>query len=97
MNGYESDLYEPLLDQFWDTKDKMGVDKALDIFMKDFSRSLFVERYHCKGTQLNQILICKYPLFLYELGSKRGAGDRSFFCFIIIFSTFYALANFYIL
>ncbi|VDI71961.1 Hypothetical predicted protein [Mytilus galloprovincialis] len=57
MNGYESDLYEPLLDQFWDTKDKVGVDKALDIFMKDFSRSLFVERYHCKGTQLNQIVI----------------------------------------
>ncbi|XP_063411118.1 uncharacterized protein LOC134694051 isoform X2 [Mytilus trossulus] len=57
LNGYEADLFEPLLDQFWDTKDKIGVDKALDIFMKDFSRSLFVERYHCKGTQLNQIII----------------------------------------
>ncbi|CAC5401617.1 unnamed protein product [Mytilus coruscus] len=57
MNGYEAALYEPFLDQFWTTKDKVGLDQALDIFMKDFSRSLFVERYRCKGTQLNQILI----------------------------------------
>ncbi|XP_052080495.1 uncharacterized protein LOC127718492 isoform X2 [Mytilus californianus] len=57
MNGYEAVVYEPFLDQFWNTKDKVGLDQALDIFMKDFSRSLFVERYRCKGTQLNQILI----------------------------------------
>ncbi|VDI71956.1 Hypothetical predicted protein [Mytilus galloprovincialis] len=81
MNGYESDLYEPLLDQFWDTKDKVGVDKALDIFMKDFSRSVFIDRYHCKGTQLNQILISilkkkSHGLFLEGMKSITDAFEQ---------------------
>ncbi|XP_071149085.1 uncharacterized protein [Mytilus edulis] len=81
INGYEAYLYEPLLDQFWDTKDSIGVDKALNIFMRDLSRSVFIDRYHCKGTQLNQILISilkkkSHGLFLEGMKSITDAFEQ---------------------
>ncbi|CAC5401618.1 unnamed protein product [Mytilus coruscus] len=57
MNGYEAALYDPLLDAFWAKKDKLGLDKALNLFMMEFSKAFMAEHYQCKGTQLNQILI----------------------------------------
>ncbi|XP_063412750.1 uncharacterized protein LOC134695432 isoform X2 [Mytilus trossulus] len=57
MYGYEAALYDPLLDEFWARKNDQGLDKALGFFMKEFSQAIMAEKYQCKGTQLNQMLI----------------------------------------
>lgn len=60
MYGYEAALYDPLLDEFWARKNDLGLDKALALFMMEFSQAIMAEKYQCKGTQLNQMMIGKY-------------------------------------
>ncbi|VDI71952.1 Hypothetical predicted protein [Mytilus galloprovincialis] len=57
MYGYEAALYDPLLDEFWARKNDLGLDKALALFMMEFSQAIMAEKYQCKGTQLNQMMI----------------------------------------
>ena len=63
MYGYDPIVYEPLLDEFWVQKDVDGFDIAIRDVGTKFATRLFTDRYQCKGTQFNQLLICKYILF----------------------------------
>ena len=57
MYGYDPIVYEPLLDEFWIQKDVDGFDIAIRDVGTKFATRLFTDRYQCKGTQFNQLLI----------------------------------------